>query len=504
MTDHTPPADPWSGNTPALGSPTLAYARSGHTQAMPIVVPGPPRRSRAVILLSVGVVVALIAGVSAYLGASFWYGWSITEPEEVMPADTAVYLRLDLSPGLGQRLALGRVAQKFPHDGDGRDITDQLKRDFLGVSPETYDRDIKPWLGDRLAAGVWAQDGTKATACTLAALAVADDAAVDPALQRVQRDQGAAAFGFARGNGYALVARCEGRTDSQAAATAALASGRTLAQLPAFRQALGELPGHRAAVAWADLALATAIWPDPSGVTIGGVKLPAGATTGQLIAGLEATDDGLDVQFRLSGTGAPPATVDVLSRLGQQPDNSAIAISTDLRGTPVAAQTGQAVATALAGGAFAALGTGLASALGSTLTVSVIADGANPPMTGYQWRLVADSESADKARALALAFGLPGLLTGVQVDTNGNTMTATSRGYQPSTAVLSNSTLYRHAMGSLDARAVVAAYIDVTKLMPSLRLTSTEAAQLKPIHAVGFTAGDDGATLAGLMRLVIP
>jgi hypothetical protein len=125
-------------------------------------------------------------------------------------------------------------------------------------------------------------------------------------------------------------------------------------------------------------------------------------------------------------------------------------------------------------------------------------------MTGYQWRLVADSESADKARALALAFGLPGLLTGVQVDTNGNTMTATSRGYQPSTAVLSNSTLYRHAMGSLDARAVVAAYIDVTKLMPSLRLTSTEAAQLKPIHAVGFTAGDDGATLAGLMRLVIP
>ena len=114
MTDHTPPADPWSGNTPALGSPTVAYARSGHTQAMPIVVPGPPRRSRAVILLSVGVVVALIAGVSAYLGASFWYGWSITEPEEVMPADTAVYLRLDLSPGLGQRLALGRIAAEVP------------------------------------------------------------------------------------------------------------------------------------------------------------------------------------------------------------------------------------------------------------------------------------------------------------------------------------------------------------------------------------------------------
>jgi hypothetical protein len=142
-------------------------------------------------------------------------------------------------------------------------------------------------------------------------------------------------------------------------------------------------------------------------VSIAGVKLPAGATSGQLIAGLEATDDGLDIQFRVSGTGAPPATVDVLSRLGQQPDNSAIAISTDLRGTPVAAQTGQAVATALAGGAFAAIGTGLASALGSTLTVSVIADGANP-----KWRLVADSESADKARALALAFGLPGLLTG--------------------------------------------------------------------------------------------
>jgi hypothetical protein len=492
MTHQAPPADPWSGNT-------LAYARSGHTQAFPIVPTVPPRRSRTPILISVGVVVALIAGVSAYLGASVWYGWSVTEPEEVMPADTAVYVRLDLSPGLGQRLALGRVAQKFPHDGGGRDITEQLKREFLGVSPETYDRDIKPWLGERLAAGVWAKDGTKATACTVSALAVADEDAVEPALRRVQQEQGAAEFGFARSNGYALIARCEGRTDSQAAATAALATGQTLAQSPAFRQALSELPGHRAAVAWADLALATAVWPDPGGVSIAGVKLPAGATSGQLIAGLEATDDGLDIQFRVSGTGAPPATVDVLSRLGQQPDNSAIAISTDLRGTPVAAQTGQAVATALAGGAFAAIGTGLASALGSTLTVSVIADGANP-----RWRLVADSESADKARALALAFGLPGLLTGVQVDTNGNTMTATSRGYQPSNTMLSNSTLYRHAMGSLDARAAVAAYIDVTKLMTSLRLTSTEAAQLKPIQAVGFTAGNDGTTLAGLMRLVIP
>jgi hypothetical protein len=85
------------------------------------------------------------------------------------------------------------------------------------VSPETYDRDIKPWLGERLAAGVWAKDGTKATACTVSALAVADDDAVEPALRRVQQEQGAAEFGFARSNGYALIARCEGRTDSQAA-----------------------------------------------------------------------------------------------------------------------------------------------------------------------------------------------------------------------------------------------------------------------------------------------
>ena len=497
---HWPPADPWSGNTPVLGSPTVGYARSGHTQAFPIVPSGPPRRSRTPILVSVGVVVALIAGVSAYVGASVWYGWSITEPETVMPADTAVYARLDLSPGLGQRLALGRIAQKFPHDASGRDITDQLKREFLGVSPETYDRDIKPWIGDRLAAGVWAKDGTKATACTLAALAVADGNAVGPALQRVQHDQGADEFGFVVADAYALVARCEGRSDSQAAATAARASSQTLAQSPAFQQALSELPGHRAAVAWADLARATAISPSrDAGVSVGGVKLPAAATSGQLIAGLEATDDGLDIRFRISGAGAPAATVDVLNRLGQQPDNSAIAISTDLQGTPVVAQSGQAAATALAGGAFGALGTGLAAALGSTLTVSVIADGATP-----KWRLVADSGSADKARALALAFGLPGLLTGIQVDTNGNTMTATSRGYQPSNGTLANSSQYRRAMGSLDARAAVAAYIDVTKLMTSLRLTSSEAAQLKPIHAVGFIAGNDGATLSGIVRFVIP
>jgi hypothetical protein len=400
-------------------------------------------------------------------------------------------------------LTLGRVAQQFPHDDDGRDIAEHLKREFLGVDDETYQRDIRPWLGERLAAAAWSRDNTSASACSLAALAASDEGDAQRSLRGVQERQGAAEFGYVIQNGYALVARCDGRVDSQAAASdaAARAATQSLAQLPAFRQALSELPGHPAAVAWADVAAVRAIQAG-SALTIAGLTLPDAAQTGLLVAGLEATDHGLDVSFRLSGAGAPHATVDVLARLGAQPDNTGIGVSTDLQASTVVSQTAQSLAAALAGGPFASPGTGLAQALGSVLTVAVTppaSTGGSPP-----WQLTADTASPDRAIALAVAFGLPGLLTGVSVRTDGNIMTATSRGYQPSAGHLADSATFARAMESPIARPAVAAYVDVATLMPTMRLTAQEAASLKPIQAAGIVVGDDRGAVAGLIRLLIP
>src|SRR5215470_3983862 len=125
---HTPPTDPWAAD--AL---TLGFARTGHTQQLPTYVAQPPRRRRTRWLVVFGTVAAILAGVGGYAGASAWFGWNIAEPETVFPGSTALFVRLDLSPGLGQRIALGRIADKFPHTDGGDDIGDRLKRELLGV-----------------------------------------------------------------------------------------------------------------------------------------------------------------------------------------------------------------------------------------------------------------------------------------------------------------------------------------------------------------------------------
>lgn len=492
----TRPTDPWADSAPTLG-----LRRSGDTQAFPVV---PPRRSRTRLIVSIGVVLAVLAGVAAYAGASIWFGWSITEPEQALPSDTALVVRLDLSPGLNQRLALARIAVKFPHDGDGRDITDQLKREFLGIDGPTFDHDVRPWLGDRIAAADWSTTGDAHGACRLAALASSDDRTADESLQRIQRTLGPADFGFARRDGYVLVARCRGETDSQAAAQAAQdrAATRNLADLPAFRQAVRELGGRTAALAWADLGLTRAINGGANPFVVAGIALPMDARTGQFIAGLEATGRGLDLRYRLSGAGAPQATVDVLPRLGALPGNTAIALCSDLSSSTVVGQLGQSVSTALAGGPLAGLGAGLATTLGTNLTVAIT------PPTGASddlpWRLVTETGAADRAAAVALGFALPALLTQVKVDLQGTTVTATSRGYQVGPGTLADSATYRSAMPDFTGRPAAAGFVDVATLLPTLRLTAAEAANLKPIQAIGMVTGDDNGTLAGTLRLLIP
>jgi hypothetical protein len=44
----------------------------------------------------------------------------------------------------------------------------------------------------------------------------------------------------------------------------------------------------------------------------------------------------------------------------------------------------------------------------------------------------------------------------------------------------------------------------VAALLPTLRLTSAEAANLKPIQAIGLVTGDNNGTLTGLIRILVP
>src|SRR5262249_51972497 len=138
-------------------------------------VPARRLRRRRTPLIAIGLGLALVAGSLTYAGVSYWYGWTTTQPEAILPSTVNAFLRLDFSPGLGQRIKLGNLAKKFPSTSD-QDTVEQVKRGVandLGLDPLTYD-DIKRWLGDRIGLATWPTAGATGR-CDVAALASAND-----------------------------------------------------------------------------------------------------------------------------------------------------------------------------------------------------------------------------------------------------------------------------------------------------------------------------------------
>lgn len=101
--------------------------------------------------LTAGAVGAVVAGgltVNSFLAGGG------TQPEDVLPADTIGFLKVDLDPSAGQKLNVLRLMQRFPDvDRKGEDLKRTVVESILEDSDLdlTYGTDVEPWLGDRLA-----------------------------------------------------------------------------------------------------------------------------------------------------------------------------------------------------------------------------------------------------------------------------------------------------------------------------------------------------------------
>jgi len=158
MSEHQPPD----------GAPE--YLEHGYGAPLPpdqpAAEPGesaaPRRRGRRVWWVA-GAVVAL-AGLGAGAWAALGFFQQGAQPAEALPSSTVAYLSLDLDPSGGQKIDAFRTLNKFPAFSDevGIDSVGELRHkvgqalvgqaDCPGLD---YDRDIDPWLGDRMAvAGV--------------------------------------------------------------------------------------------------------------------------------------------------------------------------------------------------------------------------------------------------------------------------------------------------------------------------------------------------------------
>lgn len=137
------------------GQPGRGYAAPLPDWAQPQPQPA-PRKRRLVPVMLVALVVLL--GASGAAAAAYHFGWLVggARPADVIPASAVSYLQVDLNPSLAQQAA----AWQFLHDlpevqtavAAGQVDPKAIAWKLMGSSLPSvdYDKDVKPWLGDRV------------------------------------------------------------------------------------------------------------------------------------------------------------------------------------------------------------------------------------------------------------------------------------------------------------------------------------------------------------------
>ncbi len=240
---------------PAYGQPVYGQPPQGpgfgHGQQF---APPPKRRGRLVPIIA-ALAMLMVVGAGGAFAYSRLSGGS-AQPADVLPASAVAYGRVDLDPGAGQKVAAIRFMMKFPSareklklTGDKDDLREELfdlLKDEAGDDLEgvDYDKDVKPWLGDR--AGVAAvPSGDEPT--TLVAVQVKDKEKAKAGLDKLFAHSDDKP-GFAFLDSYAVIA------EDQAAADKAVADARTkpLSENEAFDKDMSKLGEQGFASAWLD------------------------------------------------------------------------------------------------------------------------------------------------------------------------------------------------------------------------------------------------------------
>jgi hypothetical protein len=228
MSEQGPPAseptDEPTGQagTPAGTQPEYLEPGGGAPWSAPDTVPdaqhtGGGRSRRTAWLVGGGVVGLLALGVGAYAAISFFRQGE--QPAVALPAGTLGYVSVDLDPSGGQKIDAFRTLDKFPafKDQVGIHTVDDVRR-TLGESilrdntcGLTYDKDVAPWLGDRLAAA--AVDLGNPKPATVLVLQVTDDGKAQTAIKRIDTCETSSGHGgYVVHDGWAVI------TDTQAEA----------------------------------------------------------------------------------------------------------------------------------------------------------------------------------------------------------------------------------------------------------------------------------------------
>ncbi len=288
----------WSGQGTPPGSPPPVTFEG---QTFPGAAGQPePKKSgvkKGLLLGGVAALTLAVAGGAVYAGTQLSGGGK--QPEDVLPKDAMAFAKLDFDPAAGQKIALYRLAQKFPdakvksEEGVKDDLLSQL---FEGDEDVDYAKDIQPWIGDRV--GVVAlpdsdDEGDEPDA--MVAIAFSDEDAAKKSLPKLSAagDKDDPAFyAFSEAGDYVLFGETQKAVDAAAKGKAFLADDK------AFGTSVDALEGDQIITVWAD---AEAIWGAIPAKDKADVTETYGKDfnpKGQFIAGLHADASFLEMTGR--------------------------------------------------------------------------------------------------------------------------------------------------------------------------------------------------------------
>lgn len=266
--------------------------------APPVEVQTEPRsgsRKKAAILGGVAAAVILGGGYGAYAMYDQLDGGG-AQPHDVLPASTELYARLDLDPSASQKVELFRLIRKFPDlareigiKNDDQDIRELVFAEVVTACEGIdYDKDVAPWLGDRVGVGV---NLTKESFTI--AVQTKDEKESRAGIKKLFAC-GNESYGIAYLDGYAILSETQAQVDASIKA----AKKAPLTENKDFVKDFDELGSQGVASAWFD---ATSLAESPTSAKLLGPEAAALKEAGTAAMTLRVEDNALDFAV-LGGT----------------------------------------------------------------------------------------------------------------------------------------------------------------------------------------------------------
>lgn len=256
-----------------------------------------PRSRRRGLVVGAGVVAALAIAGTAYAAWSMLSGGG-AQPEDALPGNVVAYAEIDLDPGAGQKVNAYRLAKKFPDSGvkGEASIKDDLLRQLFQDEELDYDRDIKPWVGDRAGVAVLDELDVDEQPYVGVAVQYSDETKARAGLERAVKaasEQGTgdgSAVGFAFGSdGYVILSD----TTENAERFVDAAKKGSLADNAAYGKALDALDGDQVAMAWVDIGGVFDLVPEDARRQVLALA-PDADPEGAYVLGLSVRSDSID------------------------------------------------------------------------------------------------------------------------------------------------------------------------------------------------------------------